>query len=226
MKLVCITGIDGAGKSTLARNTVAALREESIPAVYVYGRTYPVLSRALMALGRLALLRGKDQWRDYTAYAASKNETMKNPVLGAIYTATILFDYYLQLGYKLAPHLASGRIVVADRYVYDTVISDLAVHLGYTMPRMNQVLERCLRFAPKPLLTALVDLPAEVAFSRKDDVPHVDFLRDRQRWYRQLGGRPEVIKLDGEAPPDTLVRRLVAELAVRDRSVELKGSQP
>ena len=43
MKLVCVTGIDGTGKTTLAHNAAAALREEGKPAVRIYGRTYPVL---------------------------------------------------------------------------------------------------------------------------------------------------------------------------------------
>src|SRR5438105_3554062 len=48
VKIVCIMGIDGAGKTTLARNTVAALRARGLDAAYFYGRQYSLFSRALL----------------------------------------------------------------------------------------------------------------------------------------------------------------------------------
>lgn len=215
MKLVCITGIDGTGKSTLARNTVAALAGRGVPATYIYGRTYPVLSRALMAAGRLLMLRGKDQWRDYGTYHTSKKQTMRNPLLAGCYTATILIDYYIQIWLKLLPHLFSNRTVVSDRYVYDTVISDLAVHLNYSVEQATAVVERALRLVPLPALTVLITIPAEVAFARKDDVPHIDYLTERQQFYVALKDRPEVLPLDGEATPEALVAAVVREMTAR-----------
>ena len=167
MKLVCITGIDGTGKSTLARNTAEALRSQGVSAAYIYGRTYPVLSRALMALGRMTLLRKQDMRQDYAGYNTSKKQTMRNPWLARTYTTAILLDYYIQIWLKLLPHLLADRIVVSDRYVYDTVISDLAVHLNYSPAQADRAIQRGLRFVPRPALTVLIDVPEEVAFARK-----------------------------------------------------------
>ncbi len=222
MKLVCITGIDGTGKTTLARNTAAALNRRGLPAVYIYGRTYPVLSRALMALGRAALLRSKDQWRDYAGYTADKKRTMRSPLLAAIYTITILIDYYIQIWLKLLPHLFTRRIVVSDRYIYDTVISDLTVHLGYSPAQTARAIALGLRALPAPLLTILIDVPEEVAFARKDDVPHIDYLRERRGWYARLRDRPEVAQFDGQRPPDALAQQLVAAVVAR-RAPDAQG---
>jgi thymidylate kinase len=219
MKLVCITGIDGAGKSTLARSTVAALRRQGQPAAYIYGRTYPLISRALMALGRMTMLRGKDQWRDYRAYSSSKKQRMRSPLLAAIYTAAILLDYYLQIWLKLLPHLFSRRIVVADRYVYDTVISDLAVHLNYSANQTMRAIDCGLKLLPMPMLAVLLDAPEEIAFARKDDVPHIDYLRERREWYLMLMARYEVKAFNGEAAPDALVQALVAEIAAYESNL-------
>ena len=209
MQLICITGIDGTGKSTLARNTVSALRRQGVDAVYVYGRTYPVISRALMALGRMTLLRRKNIWRDYHRYTSSKKQAMRNPVLVWAYTSAILTDYFVQVWLKLLPHLLARRVVVADRYVYDTVISDLAVHLNYTEKQLECALRRTLKLVPAPLLTVLIDVPPEVAFARKDDVPHVDYLRERREWYIRLARWPRVALLDGQRPPQELVQALL-----------------
>lgn len=210
LKLVCISGIDGTGKTTLAYGLAEALCRRGIRAAYVYGRTYPVVSRALMALGRLTMLRGHNQWHDYTGYTASKKSVMGNRLLAGIYRAAILLDYYPQVWLKLLPHLLSRRLVVCDRYIYDTVISDLAVHLSYSPEQTDRALERALKWLPRPMLTALLDVPPEVAFSRKDDVPHLDYLRERRSWYLRLQCRPEVKAFDGGKAPDTVLQAVLA----------------
>ena len=215
MKLICLTGMDGAGKTTLAKNLVTALSDEGINAVYVYGRTYPVVSRLLMALGRMTLLRKNDQWQNYQAYNSDKKKTMQNPLLRAVYTAAILFDYYLQIWFKLLPHILVGRVVVCDRYMYDTVISDLTVHLSYTKLQTQQAIAKGLRWVPTPFLTVLLDLPEDVAFARKDDMPHVDYLRERRGWYLQLAERKEVVKLQADAAPEAVLKAVFAKFMQR-----------
>jgi thymidylate kinase len=212
MKLVCITGMDGTGKTTLARSLADHLREQGIPSAYIYGRTYPIISRALMTLGRLTLLRGRDQWRDYEGYTAGKKRTMQNRLLARLYSASILLDYYPQVWLKLLPHLLGRRIVICDRYMYDTVISDLAVHLNYSTEQTDRAIELGLRLLPNPTLTALLEVPPEVAYSRKHDVPHVDYLRERHGRYLRLSARPEVKCFDGEVPPHALQRTLLREI--------------
>jgi thymidylate kinase len=219
MRLICITGIDGTGKTTLARNSAAALREQGTPAIYIYGRTYPLLSRGLMALGRATMLRKKDMWSDYRSYNSSKKQTMRNPLLAGAYTAAILLDYYVQIWLKLLPHAFTNGVVVSDRYLYDTVISDLAVHLNYSEERAMQAIERGMRFLPVPTRTILIDVPAEVAFARKDDVPHVDYLKERQRFYQALASRHEVTQFNGEQSPEALVQALLAQIAPQQIAV-------
>jgi dTMP kinase len=205
----------------LARGLVDALQAQGKPAIRIYGRTYPLLSRLLMALGRAILLRKHDIWQDYRAYARDKGEAMQRSVLAWPYAAAIWLDYTAQTWLKLAPHLLSQRIVVMDRYVYDTVISDLAVHLSYSPVQTMRAIDQGLRWVPEPALTLLVDLSEEIAFSRKEDVPHVDFLRERRTRYVKLLVRPEVERLDGEAAPAVL---LEAALQSLDRT--LNGDRP
>ena len=212
MRLVCIVGIDGAGKTTLARNVVSILRQRGEPATYIYGKTWHLISRLLMILGRAVLLREHDIWQDHDAYTQSKKQTMYHPLLAGLYTAAIWLDYYPQIWVKLLPHLFSRRIVVADRYIYDVVISDLAVHLDYSVAQTERIIERGLRLLPRPSLTILLDLPEEVAFSRKTDVPHVNYLRERRAWYVRLNARPEVEQLNGEGVFENLLKSVLQRI--------------
>jgi thymidylate kinase len=210
MELICITGIDGAGKSTLAKNLVSNLKEDGRKACYVYGRTVPLLSRALMYFGRLLLIRKQSPWNDYSLYSTKKKSVMKNPLLRFFYTLSIWSDYYVQIWLKLFPRLFGNQVVIVDRYVYDTIISDLTVHLGYTEEDTLRIIESSMRFLPRPGLALLVDLSEELAFSRKTDIPDVDYLRERRPFYQALVTRPEVHVIDGALPLESILSVAVA----------------
>jgi dTMP kinase len=218
MKLICLTGIDGAGKTTLARNLVSQLSAEGKQANYLYGRTYPVISRFLMALGKRVFFSKHDEWKDYEGYHSDKKKTMRNPLLSSVYTAAILVDYYLQIWFKLFTYAFTKQVVILDRYIYDTVISDLSVHLNYNDRQTDSAIHRGLYLLPTPTLTALIDLPEEVAMARKDDVPHLEYLRERRHWYLTLLRRPEVKKFNGETTSEALAQSILATLKTTQAS--------
>jgi dTMP kinase len=209
MKIVCITGIDGAGKTTLAHELVSLLNKVGKPSIYVYGRIYPLVSRIIMTLGRAIWLHDQDQWRNYENYSNKKNETMRNCVLKWMYTSAILVDFYPQIWLKLILHYSKGRIIVLDRYIYDTVISDLSAHLNYSMHETDMAIHFGLLILPTPDVTFLVDLPEEVAYRRKNDVSHIDYLKDRRRWYQQIISRSEVQKINGVSPIEEIVEEML-----------------
>jgi dTMP kinase len=165
-----------------------------------------------MAVGRMTLLRRDDQWRDYVQYNVNKKQTMRNPLLAGIYTSVVLLDYYAQIWCKLLMHYRPNRVIIADRYVYDTVISDLAVHLDYSHARALRIIAYGLRIVPMPTRTILIDIPADVAFARKDDVPHVEYLEERRSYYLSLQRRPEVRLFSGEVSRETLVNAVLKEI--------------
>ena len=205
MKLICITGIDGAGKTTLVRGLVGSLNDQHA-AIYLYGRISPFISRLLMVLGRATLLRKHNIWSDYTAYSASKRQYMRNPLLSWSYKLSVLLDFYIQIYLKLGPRISCQKYVVLDRYLYDTVINDLAAQLDYSDTETLRAIESGFRFLPVPLLTILIDLPEEIAYSRKSDVPHVEFLRERRCFYLSIAQRPEVKQLSGLLNQDELLQ--------------------
>ena len=211
-RLICLIGIDGAGKTTLVNGTVERLKRQGVRAAGVYGKTLPVLSRLLMAVGRAAFLRKQDIWQDYPNYARHKKRVMNNRLLTRIYEVSVWLDYLPQAYFKIVLPLLFGVTIMCDRYLFDVVIGDLAVHSSYDARQIRRSLNAGFRVLPEPDLVFLIDLPEEVAIRRKDDVPHIEYLSERRRLYLRLAETYPIVKLDGEETPEELMRQIVQRI--------------
>jgi len=195
---ICFTGIDGAGKSTLARGLVYLLNNRGVNCRYVYARHKAFILKPFILMGRLLFLRGENQFEDYSRYYAIKRKAIKNhPLLSRIYRQIFWLDYIIQLLSEVKLPLLLDKNIVCDRYIYDTVITDLAVDMNYSEERISSLLHRLFCFLPKPDITFLVDLPEETASNRKDDIPSVEYLKERRKIYMEVGKAQKMYILDG-----------------------------
>jgi len=110
----------------------------------------------------------------------------------------------IQVNWKVTLPLFMGHTLVSDRYLYDTLINvGLGIGLSHDKILSNNV---CFsRFFPNPDLIFFLDIPEEIAFSRKDDVPDILYLRERRELYKQFAQIFPMITLDGTLPVDELV---------------------
>jgi len=194
--LICFVGIDGSGKTTQAKALVRALAESGIRSRYIYNRFAPVLSRPFMSIGKLLFFRGKGKFENYQGYAATRGKVFKNRPLSIAYQYFLLFDYWLQSMVRIGPSLIRGQGIVCDRYAHDTVI-DIAVDLAYSKETLRAMLKRFLGLFPKPDLTFLIDVPEEIAYQRKGDIPAIRFLEERRRLYLDIAREYKMVVLDG-----------------------------
>jgi dTMP kinase len=185
--LICFTGIDGSGKTTVAKKLTTYLKEKNLPVLYMYGRLKLFLTKPLMLIGNKMFLREHNITENYVKYSGKKkNLFSKHKFIQKIYLYTILIDYLLQLLIKIKIPLMSGKVIVCDRYIYDTVITDIAVDMNFSKKQVISLLDKCFLLIPNPDLTFLVDVNEEVAYSRKDDVPDERYLKDRRSFYIQV----------------------------------------
>lgn len=195
---ICFTGIDGAGKTTLAKLLVEDLQGKSIKATYVYNRYVPIILRPIMFIGRSLFIRNKDFYEDYGAYSnGKKTASEKHTLLANLYQLILWFDYFVQIFFKINLPLFFGKNVICDRYIYDTIVTDLSVDFSYSGGDIRNSLRRISSLFPTPDITFLVDLPEEIAFERKDDIPSIDYLKDRRSKYLHLKDVFEIHLLNG-----------------------------
>jgi thymidylate kinase len=207
-RLICLAGIDGSGKTTLAQSLPGWLADRGLTYRYVYARFLPFFVRPVWATAKIVFLSSAERRQSYGPYTARKRSLLSADFFSRLHEISILADYWFQILFKVAVPLWRGRNLVCDRYVYDTVVSDLAPDLLYSRDRIQQVVNRCLTVMPKPDLVFLLDVPEEVTLSRKTDVADIEYLKERREIYRSLALREKAVPLAG-----TLSKQQILEQA-------------
>lgn len=212
-RLINIIGIDGAGKTTLALNLAGHLQKKDASIRYRYCQYFAKLLYPVKRLAKLTVMRRTDEFKDYNAYNTTKKTTSTRfPILAGIYAAIWLLDYILQSFYKISLPILSGKRLIIDRYIFD-----IAVNLSLTTNRKPEFAEKIIKsffkFIPEPDRVIFIDLPEEVAFSRKDDIQDIEYLRERRERYLYLGKKFGFIIIDGTRTPEQLLQDVVEILS-------------
>lgn len=135
--LVAIEGIDGAGKTTLAAALEQHFRERDVDVVASKEPTQGVWGQVLRDSAKTGRL---DPARELELLLKDRQEHVDT---------------------LIAPALARGAIVLLDRYYFSSVAYQGAAGLD-----PQDVLRANERFAPRPDLTLLLDIPPNVGLDR------------------------------------------------------------
>jgi dTMP kinase len=195
---ICFIGIDGSGKTTLAKRLTSILESRGIQVKYVWGAHDLIILRPFIAVFNLLLGHRKVNLKNYGKYHKSVKSLLQSGFLASTYKSSILLEYFLEIFFKIRMPLRLGKNIVSDRYVYDTIVN-LAVNLGYSPEDFLLMLRKFMPIFPKPDLTFLVDVPEEIAYQRKKDIPSLDYLKYRRKLYSVIENEYELPRLDGTA---------------------------
>lgn len=191
--LLSVSGIDGAGKSTL----IAALQAE-LGAAGHRVRTMPSIAPGpFVDLYKLAV-------RDDNFSTLAQNYVF-------------LFERYRSTIERVMPALHEGDIVILDRYLYcDIAFSD-------ARRRDSSMYWNYMNMFPTPHVALLVDVAAEVAMQRihsRGKAPwrfqeNEELLRRVREQYLALAPRIPMRILSGLESPDINAKRVVRDLDAR-----------
>ena len=201
--LVVAEGIDGAGKSTLARGLAEGLRARGHRVILTAEPTHGVHGRALRRA-----LRGEERpslEEEYRLFVADRREHVEEVIL---------------------PGLREGAVVVCDRYYLSTM-----AYQGARGLEMEAIREENEAFAPRPHLALVVELPVEEALARirrsrglgPDLMEEEEYLRRVAARFREMD-LPFVVRLDGRLPPQRLLQEALRAVEERCPAVGRKDS--
>ncbi len=198
-KFCVLVGLDGAGKTTLARN-LAGLggQEESIAGVR-YFHWVP-------------------SWRQAFACPLPEpgNQPRKSGVSAGLVPAVLsvarlvrnLIRAQLAWWWRLRPLRNRGYLVLVDRYFYNYDLDPVSVR--YYGPRW--LLDRLSRWFPKPEIVITLSAPPAVLRQRKQELSETQ-MQQQAAALRQLKfPTPHVIAADASEPAEVVAGKVMAEL--------------
>ncbi|HEY0735629.1 MAG TPA: hypothetical protein VGD69_12035 [Herpetosiphonaceae bacterium] len=220
--LICFNGIDGSGKSLQAHKLIEELTAAGYPAVYVWSGGNAPLTKPLARLSKSILRRRRStgaaqaeapqptsqETSEYRSYLSFTQGIFKRPWVRWLWLQVSMLEHMGEIWTKIVPHLLAGKIVVCDRYIYDRLVN-IAV-LCNTAPEQlrRQLWLARLYWVPRPNKWFFIDVPADVAWSRKDDVPDVLYLQRRIPLYRTIADAFKLERLDGTADPGEIAAQV------------------
>jgi dTMP kinase len=188
--LLALEGVDGSGKTTQAHLLTEALRQREVEVVLT---------------------------REPTAFPAG--EKLRRYLAGpsrhlspAEELGLFLEDRREHVALVIKPALASGRVVITDRYYYSSVAYQGALGLDPA-----SILAANEAFAPRPDVVFLLTLPPKSAVARLSRHPGrtrqvsegQDYLEHVAAIYASLTG-PQIHRVDAARPPEVLHADLLA----------------
>jgi dTMP kinase len=196
-KLINIIGIDGAGKTTLAKALAADLRQYDPHVRYRYCQYFAKLLYPIKVAARLSVMRKTDEFKDYSHYNKAKKENSKRfPLLANIYAGIWLIDYIIQVFLKISIPVLLNQKLVVDRYIFDIAVN-LSLTTNSGIAYGEKIICLFFKFAPKPDHILFIDIPEELAYGRKNDIQDVEYLKERNERYRTLCGKHGFKIIDG-----------------------------
>lgn len=217
--LITFSGLDGAGKSTLIERLRKKLEEQDrrVSVLHMYRHV------GLYACGRFVLvaLRGEGDGDELRREAVEGGRAGRRGVGAAaerlgravawsktLRVCAYPFDLLIFLVYRLYVERVRGRVLIMDRYFYDTLV-DVAAGGDSRGARL------LARVTPTPHVPIYLDISPEQAYARKGDHT-VAYLGRRREAYRRFfpAGRRGVV-LDAGGDADSTMHAL--EQVVRER---------
>jgi len=124
--LVTLSGIDGSGKTTVAKKLCATLDTCDLANRYVWSRgASSRMTDAVIRVAKPLLPRQDIEDASSTSRGAKvqrKGVWLQRPFLRAGWCALVALDLVAKYWRQVLVPLALGRVVVADRYVYDALV--------------------------------------------------------------------------------------------------------
>ncbi len=168
--IIVFLGIDGSGKTTLSQYLYDELKKREIKVMYLWwleGEN-TILKRFLKKFRKIHKLNPPIKTNPNIQPTKKKNIAMK--LFYVIYPKFVLLNYLLFGIVKVwIPKITRAYdILILDRYICDVVLA-ISREFNYPYAKMVRLLKLFYKLLPEPSLIFIIEVPPEVAYSRKKE---------------------------------------------------------
>ncbi len=191
--IVALSGVDGAGKTTLSKEIVGRLSHDGVNSKFFYIGDYFLLS------GVVKLLHFFYKFLKQNKNIDNKFKQEENPFLGTnkkppllqFWVLFTILDNFLNYIW-LSLYSCLGYIVVCDRYFYDKLVG-FEYH-GYSNKLLSWLY---LKLTPAPDITFILDLDEKSSRRRETHGAHTqEFYKQIRKKYHKLKSIIKCIVID------------------------------
>lgn len=197
--LIAFSGLDGAGKSTQIELLLKDFRARGAAPVFLWARGgYTPLFNWVKTLIR-KMTGGKAL--PPSGRSQARNRSFSKPWVRYLWLQMALFDLVLTYGIRVRWWLATGKTVVCDRYIWDTLI-DFRLNFPNNPIEKYWLWRLLKKVAPIPSVSFLMIIPVSESLRRSElkaePFPDsADVLSKRREMYLSMTGSAKWILLDG-----------------------------
>lgn len=199
--LICFTGIDGSGKTTIAEGLAQSIENSGITCKYIWGGWRGFESFLFKPIVIFLKNSKKAGYKDTSIFAPKKKNIL--------FYFLAWFDYCLRLYPNIRISLHKYDRVILDRYVYDVTVG-VSIIDG---TRADRLLKKFFYIFPKPDQIFFIDVPVEVAYSRKKDIPSIEYLSTQKAIYLGMLKNDNVEMLDGSKTKEELLDLVLKKIS-------------
>jgi thymidylate kinase len=192
--LICLSGIDGTGKTTLAMKLKSELDSLGVRCDYVWFRNARLLSLPFLAL---CYLTGFAELTTIKGKRAGIYYFYKSKPVARVWLWISAIDLSVVSLWKIAVPLRRGHTVVVDRYVIDALV-DLMSDTGIT--DINSCAYKIILRLLDRSLVAVLTVDEDESLRRKDDSISLAYLTERRKLYLSVARERSIPVIDATPP--------------------------
>lgn len=209
-KMAALVGMDGSGKSA----NLSLMKEDIDFAddLFLWVRWEPFLLKPLYKiLNKKQKSESITLNESYQKKDGVKKRIFKSKIVRMLWLIAAVIDYTIEFRRKTKAAFKSGKSIVFDRYYLDLFI-DQGINFQFTPQQIEKTIRRFSCLFPSMNETIYIRVRPEICFSRKNDIPNMEYLTVRWDIYEHLSNVFQWKIIDGEQSLDIVYATIKKEI--------------
>lgn len=198
---ICIIGVDGTGKTTQAKLLLHKLNQGNYRAEYRWVRFHHLFSLPLLIIARFLKLSEVQKIDENNKIGYHYFE--RNKIISFLYPYFLYLDTIIDVFFKIYIPVFSGKLLVCDRFIYDTLVDVMVSTKNYNFLN-SKLCAMYVNLIPKNAIVLMLDTEESILRNRRVDVFSDKTLPLRIKLYKQVSERFSIPSIDASLNIDEI----------------------